>query len=108
MSQTKISTNAGPRQGALARLADLAYRRRGRVIVAWIPALAAVIALGSLVGGNYHADYTTPGSDSAAAASLIERAFRTGAPDTIDVVWRSQRGAADPAARGRVDRFLAQ
>jgi len=108
MSQSKIRTNPGPRRGALARLADLAYRRRGRVIVAWIAALAAVIALGSQVGGTYHADYTTPGSDSAAAASLIERAFRTGAPDTIDVVWRSRSGAADPAARAQVDRFLAE
>jgi RND superfamily putative drug exporter len=108
MSQTKINTPSGPRRGALAQLADLAYRRRGRVIAAWVAALAAVIALGAQVGGTYHADYTTPGSDSAAAASLIERGFRTGAPDTIDVVWRSQRGAADPAARARVDRFLAQ
>jgi RND superfamily putative drug exporter len=108
MFQTKIDTNSGSRRGALAQLADLAYRRRGRVIAAWIAALAAVIALGAQVGGTYHADYTTPGSDSAAAATLIERGFRTGAPDTIDVVWRSQHGAADPAARARVDRFLAQ
>jgi RND superfamily putative drug exporter len=108
MSNNATSSNSGPRPGALARLADLAYRRRGRVIAAWIAALVTAIALGAQVGGTYHADYTTPGSDSAAAASLLERAFRTGAPETIDVVWRSQRGATDPATRARVNHFLAQ
>src|SRR5262245_54441001 len=108
MSQSNAGTNSGLRRGALAQLADLAYRRRGRVIAAWIAALVAVFALGSQVGGSYHADYTTPVSDSVVAASLIERAFRTGALAPHALVRRSQRGAADPVARARVERLLAQ
>jgi hypothetical protein len=39
------TTAASPTaKSPLTRLAELAYRRRGRVVVAWIAALAAVLA----------------------------------------------------------------
>ncbi len=37
-------------ESRLARLADLTYRRRGRMIVAWVIALAAVLAVAALAG----------------------------------------------------------
>ena len=45
----------------LARLADIAYRRRGRMVLAWIVATVVLIGLGSSLAGEYHADYNTPG-----------------------------------------------
>lgn len=33
----------------LARLADIAYRRRGRVVLAWVGAMIVVIGLGSSI-----------------------------------------------------------
>src|SRR5687768_11019765 len=39
------ATNTPVPGGLLARLADLAYRRRGRMVLAWIAALAAAVAL---------------------------------------------------------------
>ena len=48
----------------LARLADLAYRRRGRVVIAWVLAMIVIIGVGSALAGEYSADYNTPGSES--------------------------------------------
>jgi RND superfamily putative drug exporter len=60
----------------LAQLADISYRRRGRMVLAWIVAAVVLIGLGSSLAGEYHADYNTPGSESKAAAELTERAFK--------------------------------
>jgi RND superfamily putative drug exporter len=97
-----------PHSGALARLADLAYRRRGGMIVAWIATLAAVVVIAPRVGGDYNADYSTPGSESEAAADLLASGFGPGSAFTIDAVWTADRGAHDPAVRSRVDAFLAK
>ncbi|MEZ0284134.1 MAG: hypothetical protein ACAH79_02725, partial [Thermoleophilia bacterium] len=48
----------------LARLADLAVRRRGLMVVAWVVILAATIALAPRVAGDFAADYSTPGAES--------------------------------------------
>ena len=45
----------------LARLADIAYRRRGRMVLAWIGAAILLIGIGSALAGENEADYDTPG-----------------------------------------------
>ena len=52
----------------LTRLADLAYRRRGRMVLAWIAATIVIIGAGSSLAGEFEADYNTPGSESKAAS----------------------------------------
>ena len=47
----------------LARLADIAYRRRGRMVLAWIAAAIIIIGVGSSLAGEFQADYDTPGSE---------------------------------------------
>ncbi|MGH2804144.1 MAG: hypothetical protein ACRDL4_14020, partial [Thermoleophilaceae bacterium] len=59
----------------LARLADIAYRRRGRMVLAWIAALVVIIGVGSSLAGEFDADYNTPGSESKAASELTEERF---------------------------------
>ena len=36
----------------LTRLADIAYRRRGRVVLAWIAAMVVIIGVGSSLAGE--------------------------------------------------------
>src|SRR5215204_524838 len=91
----------------LARLADLAYRRRGRMVVAWLVAAVLIIGLGSSLAGEYNADYDTPGSESKAASDLTESAFGGYSGQEVYVVWEDPSGADSPAARERVDAFLA-
>src|SRR5829696_3945400 len=92
----------------LARLADLAYRRRGRMVLAWIVSAIAIIALGSSLAGEYEADYNTPGSESKAASELTEKEFGGYSGQEVFVVWKDEAGAMSPAARRHVDAFLAE
>src|SRR5919106_1115841 len=92
----------------LARLADIAYRRRGRMVVAWIVAAVVIIGLGTSLAGEYNADYDTPGSESEAASDLTEQQFGGYSGQEVYVVWEDESGADSPEARERADAFLAE
>jgi putative drug exporter of the RND superfamily len=89
----------------LERLADLTYRRRWRVVIAWIATLAAILAIVPRFGGDFNVEFGTPGSDSKAAADLIEKHFAGSTGETVNVVWESPAGAR--GAQPRIDRLLA-
>ncbi|HET8652251.1 MAG TPA: MMPL family transporter [Gaiellaceae bacterium] len=89
----------------LARLADLTYRRRWRVILAWIATLAAVVVVVPQFAGDFDVEFGTPGSESKAAADVIEKHFAGSAGETVNVVWEAGAGAR--AAEPRIDRLLA-
>ncbi|HET9185577.1 MAG TPA: MMPL family transporter, partial [Solirubrobacterales bacterium] len=91
----------------LGKLADLAYRRRGRMVLVWVLATVVLIGLGSSLAGDYHADYNTPGSESKAAGDLTEREFGGYSGQEIYVVWKDPAGADSPAARERMNAFFA-
>ena len=92
----------------LTRLADIAYRRRGRMVLAWIAATVVIIGVGSSLAGEYNADYNTPGSESKAASDLTEQRFSGYSGQEVYVVWKDPDGARSPAARERIDAFLAE
>jgi putative drug exporter of the RND superfamily len=92
----------------LARLADIAYRRRGRMVVAWIVAAVVLIGLGTSLAGEYNADYDTPGSESEAASDLTEQQFSGYSGQEVYVVWKDEAGADSPAVQERVDAFLTE
>ncbi len=91
----------------LSRLADIAYRRRGRMVLAWIVATVVLIGLGTTFAGEYEADYNTPGSESKAAAELAEREFDGYSGQEIYVVWKDPQGADSPAAKQGINDFFA-
>jgi putative drug exporter of the RND superfamily len=90
----------------LARLADVAYRRRGRMVLAWIAAAILIIGVGSSLAGEFKADYDTPGSESEAASDITSERFDGYSGQEIYVVWKDQGGATSPAARERINAFL--
>src|SRR3954465_4350830 len=92
----------------LARLADLSYRRRGRMVLAWIVATVVIIGVGGALAGEFNADYNTPGSESKAAGQLTEKRFGGYSGQEIYVAWKDPAGAKSPAAQKRIDAFLAQ
>ncbi len=92
----------------LARLADIAYHRRGRVVIAWIVATIVIIGLGSALAGEYNANYDTPGSESKAARDLTQRGFGGYSGQEVYVVWKDPNGAMSPAARKRMNSFFAE
>jgi putative drug exporter of the RND superfamily len=92
--------------GRLARLADLAYRRRGSMVVAWIVVFAAVLAIVPRVGGDFATDFSFPGTESQEASDLVEAHFPRSSGENVNVVWEAPAGAR--AAETRIDRFLAE
>jgi RND superfamily putative drug exporter len=92
----------------LARLADFAYRRRGTMVLLWIVSAVVIIVLGSLLAGEYEADYNTPGSDSKAASELTESGFGGYSGQEIYVVWKDPAGVTSPASRQKMDAFFKQ
>jgi RND superfamily putative drug exporter len=92
----------------LAHLADIAYRHRGRVVVAWIVALIAIIGVGSSLAGEFEADYDTPGSESKAASDTTEQRFAGYSGQEIYVAWKDENGAISPQARQKIDAFFAE
>ena len=93
----------------LARLADLAYRRRGRMVLAWIVATVVIIGVGSSLAGEYNADYNTPGSESKAAErphrAALRRLLR---PGDLRRLEGPGRAPTSPAARQRINAFFAE
>ena len=94
------------RPSLLSRLGDLAYRRRWRVVVAWIALFVAVLAIVPRFAGEFSVEFGTPGSESKEAADLIDAHFPASSGESVNVVWESAAGAR--SAQPRIDRFVAQ
>src|SRR3954447_20854281 len=90
----------------LSRLADIAYRRRGRMTLVWIVAAIVIIGVGSSLKGEFNADYNTPGSDSKAASDITGQRFGGYSGQEVTVTWRDPAGAQSPAVQQRINRFL--
>ena len=97
---------AVPASGRLARLAELAHDRRRLFLGGWIAALVLISAIGAAAKGAFKADYSTPGSQSRAAADLLKSRFPAQSPETVDVVW-VRRGGADAVVARFVRRAAA-
>jgi RND superfamily putative drug exporter len=93
---------------SLSRLADISYRRRGRVVLAWIAAAIVIIGVSSSLAGEFNADYDTPGSESKAASDLTEKRFDGYSGQEVYVVWKDEGGADSAAAKQSVDKFLGE
>ena len=92
----------------LARLADVAYRRRGRMVIGWIVAAIVIIGVGGALKGEFNANYNTPGSDSKAASDITEQRFDGYSGQEVTVTWRDPAGAQSPAVQRRINQFLAE
>ena len=89
----------------LGRLADLAHRRRGRMVLAWIAALVAVAMLAPLLAQEAESNFSTPDSESARVEQLLATEFPGRTGDTLTVAWESRDAAAQLPV---IERFAAQ
>ena len=89
----------------LKRIADVCYRRRWRVLIAWILVLVGINILGGALGEKYSESFDLPDTDSQQAFNLLEERFPARAGETAFVVFKatptieSQR----PAVEGVLD-----
>lgn len=91
------------RQGALERLAAWCYHRRRLVVVAWVAILVGAMALSSSFGAEHRADYSMPGSESAAMRQLLSERFPDQKGDPVFLVAHADAGVSDPDVAARLD-----
>lgn len=76
----------------LYRLGKASYRRWGRVILAWVIALLAVLGAGLTVGGQTEEEFSIPGSESQDAFNRLEAVFPSFAGASAQVVLVAPEG----------------
>ncbi len=106
--ETRPASGVVPQPGPLGRLARVAYRRRGRTVLAWVAALALAIGLSAAFAGSFSADYSAPGSDSRLAQDLLSQRFPAQSGDTVSVVVHSTGAVTSPATKARVESLLGR
>ena len=92
----------------LARLADIAYRRRGRMVLGWIAAMVVIIPLGNSLEGEYNADYNTPGLGVEGGERRAQAALRRLQRRRGRRRLEGRPGRQQPAVQQRINRFLAE
>jgi RND superfamily putative drug exporter len=107
-----MSTAAGRRDQPLAvvaRLAAWTTRHRGRVLLAWVIALVAAVALFKSAGSEFSNSLTLPGTQSQAAVNALQRDFPQRAGDEDQIVFAASDGSITSAAtRARIASTLAE
>jgi RND superfamily putative drug exporter len=91
----------------LGRLAGLAYRRRGTVLIAWVFALAAAIGLSAAFGGEFSTDNSVQGSDSKQAQILLDERFPAQSGVPVDVVVQAD-DVTGTDVQGEVNALLGE
>ena len=90
----------------LRALARFCYRRRWRVLGAWVVLLVGLVALNSSFGGKFLDEFDLPGSESQEAVDLMEEhGFDTRAGATGQVVFKAD-DVNDPAVREAMERVF--
>ena len=92
----------------LERTARWCYSRRRAVLALWIVAFIGFGVVGRLGAGPFSTDFETPGSESKAAHELLKSRFPEQSGDAITVIFKADRGVADPAVRPRLDALISQ
>ncbi|HEV8013572.1 MAG TPA: MMPL family transporter, partial [Pontimonas sp.] len=93
----------------LYRLGKASYHRWGRVIVAWVVALLAVLGAGLTIGGQTEETFEIPGSESQEAFERLEAVFPSFAGASAQVVLVAPEGERlDSPANTAVIRELAR
>ncbi|WBB64138.1 MMPL family transporter [Streptomyces sp. WMMC500] len=93
-------------KGVFVRVGGFAYRRKWLAVTLWVAVLAGVWAIATAAGDAYKDDISLPGTESQAAADLLEEHGAGNAGDTIDIVFQNEGGLA--SVRDRVEPMLAE
>jgi putative drug exporter of the RND superfamily len=92
----------------LGRLARTMYRRRRRVLVAWIVLLVGTFMLSSAIGGAFHTEFKLPGTESQAAFDLLQQSTFRDRQVQGQLVFKADHGVNDPAVQQAMERLFAE
>ena len=93
----------------LKRLARLCYRRRWRVLAAWIAFLVVVGVVSSAAGGVFRNEFSLSGSESKQAQQFLEsHGFNNRAGYAGDIVFEARQGVDDPQVRQTMEQLFSR
>jgi RND superfamily putative drug exporter len=97
---------AGPAPGRIGRIGAWCYDHRRTVLLGWIAAVIAVIAVASAAGSRFENDFGGVGQSQQAQNILVQR-FPAQRGDDAQVVFHSAASIRAPAVTARIQRALA-
>jgi RND superfamily putative drug exporter len=103
-----MHTKSQTSEDLLSRWARTAVRNRGKVLLAWIAGLVAVVVLWQGIGGRFANSFEIPGTESQRATDLLKRNFPQQAGDSATIVLQAGAGLRDAPAQDRVNALLEQ
>ena len=92
----------------LKRIADVCYRHRWRVLIAWIVGFVVMSVLGGTLAGEFSQSFHLPASDSQKAFDLLDQRFPARAGETAFIVFKASAPVTDPAAKAAVSDVLTR
>src|SRR2546421_6177267 len=93
----------------LKRLARFSYRRRWRIVAAWVVFLVAVSVFSSAAGGVFRNEFSLSGSESKQAQELLkQRGFAERAGFSGRIVFTAHQSVDDPTVRQTMEDLFAR
>lgn len=95
----------------LHRLAHFAFRRRRLVLVAWLVAALAAIAIAQASGGRTNDDFTIPGTEAQRASDVLSAKLPAFSGGQSTIVFATTNGSGtltDPAKKAAIETAMAR
>ena len=88
--------------------AGFAVRYRWLVLLAWVVVVSVLAVLALAFGGRFADSFEIPGAESQDTVDLLQDRFPDQAGDSATLVFKSEEGVRDPAAKGRIQDAVAE
>jgi putative drug exporter of the RND superfamily len=93
----------------MRRLAEMCFRRRGRVLIAWVLGIMVLGGVSGAIGTGYRSDFTLPDVESKHGIDILKEHFGgQGAGIAGNIVFQADQGVNDPQVRQTLEQFLGQ
>ena len=93
----------------LTRVAEVCFRRRRRVLLAWVLGLVVLGAVMGAAGSGYRSDFTLPDVESKRGVDILDEQFGgQGGGQVGNIVFEADVGVEDPEVRRVIEPFLAE
>ena len=94
----------------MTRFSRWCFKHRRSVLAGWLLAVVVVLGLSGAVGTKFNSNFNLPGTDSAAAVSLLKANFPTASGEGDQIVIQTSHGATvqSPSVKSGRDRRFGQ
>src|SRR5215218_7574691 len=92
----------------MRRFATWTTGHRKTVIISWVVALFAMIAISGSVGADFSEEFSLPDSDSKEALDLLEEKFPAQSGETAQIVFEADSGVEAAAVKRKMERVFSE